>query len=345
MNKIKIITMKVFNKFLLLLFVSMLAINVSAQEYEDAVNSYNEGLEQAKSKNYEAAINSFTKALEIGESLGTDQGNSIKGQAVKQIPKMYYQKAVVSFNNFQSSKTVTDLDKAVENFLEAGDIGKKYDDSDIAARSTNIIPQLYYQKGTLLYAQQDFEAANEALDKAINANANYAKPYYQKGLVAKKIDENDIDNILYWYDQAITVGEAVNDNKVVNSAKKSAQDELLYRGVKASEGKRYADAVELLDWALTYNEESASVHYRLAEVYNKQSKADQAIEHANKALEFERGGKTDHAKIYFELGLAYQTKDNKNEACKAFSDALYGSFKAPASHIMEFELKCAQASN
>ncbi len=337
--------MKVFNKIVLLLFVSMLAFNVSAQEYEDAVNLYNQGLELAKGKDYAGAINSFTEALNIGESLGTDQGESIKNQAERQIPKMYYQKAVVAFNTFKASKSVADLDTAIEDFVESQSIGKKFSDSDIESRSRNIIPQLHYQKSTLLYSQQDFEGSNEALDKAITANANYAKAYYQKGLVAKKLNADDLENMLYWYDQAIMVGEKVNDAKVVNSSKNSAHDELLYRGVKSTESKKYSEAVELFDLALTYEEESASVHYRLAEVYNKQAKADLAIKHANEALKYERGGKTDQAKIYFELGMAYQTKDNKSEACKAFSGALYGSFKAPASHIMEFELKCAQASN
>jgi hypothetical protein len=33
-------------------------------------------------------------------------------------------------------------------------------------------------------------------------------------------------------------------------------------------------------------------------------------------------------------------KDNIPEACSAFADALYGSFKASSEHKMKFELKC-----
>ena len=60
----------------------------------------------------------------------------------------------------------------------------------------------------------------------------------------------------------------------------------------------------------------------------------------NSALEYEQGGSTDKAKIYFEIGFAHQMLDNKADACTAFSKSSFGSFKAPSEHKMEFELKC-----
>lgn len=332
--------MKVFYKSLLVLLVGLISLNVTAQEYTDAVNLYNEGLTQAKSKNYDGAISSFTQTMSIGDQLGTDQGVSIKSQAQRQIPKMYYQKAVIAFNAFKTTKTIDALDAAIVSFDETADIAKEYDDADISRRAVGIIPQLYYQKATLLYNREDYDGANAALNKAINANSNYAVAYYQKGLVAKKATPDDIDNILNWYNQAIAVAERVNDSRIVRSANNSAHDELLYRGAKLTENKRYSQAVELLELATTYNDESADVHYRLAEAYNKQGDSDNAIKHAKEALKYEKGGKTDKAKIYFEIGLAQQSKGNVGEACQAFGNALFGSFKAPSSHIMEFELKC-----
>ncbi len=331
--------MKVFYKSFLVLALGLISLSVSAQEYSDAVKLYNEGLVQAQSKKYEAAINSFTQAISIGEQLGTDQGTSIKDQAERQIPKMYYQNAVVSFNAFKKSKKVVDLDDAINSFGETAQVAKEYGDTDISKRSLNVIPQLYYQKATMLYNREDFDGANAALDKAINANANYAVAYYQKGLVLKKASPDDLDGILNWFNQAITVAEKVNDSRVARSAKSSAHDELLFRGAKSTEAKKYSQSVELLELATTYNE-SADVYYRLAEVLNKQGKSDAALTNAAKALTLEQGGKTDKAKIYFEIGLAHQRKGTTGQACQAFGNALFGSFKAPAQHIMEFELKC-----
>ncbi len=330
--------MKVFYKSFLVLALGLISLNVSAQEYADAVKLYNEGLTQAQNKQYEAAINAFTQAISVGDQIG-EEGADIKARAEKQIPKMYYQKAVVAFNTFKKSKTIADLDGAIDSFSETSDVAKEYGDADISKRAANVIPQLYYQKATLQYNREDYDGANASLDKAINANANYAVAYYQKGLVLKKSTPNDLDGILNWFNQAITVAEKVNDSRVARSAKGSAHDELLFRGAKSTEAKQYSKAVELLELATTYNE-SADVYYRLAEVLNKQGKADAALTNAAKALKLEQGGKTDKAKIYFEIGLAHQSKGNTGDACQAFGNALYGSFKAPAQHIMEFELKC-----
>ena len=91
---------------------------------------------------------------------------------------------------------------------------------------------------------------------------------------------------------------------------------------------------------LNYNSESADSYYRLSEVSNKRSNYSGAIEFGNSALEYEQGGSTDKAKIYFEIGFAHQLLGNKAEACAAFNNASFGSFKAPSEHKMEFELKC-----
>ena len=70
------------------------------------------------------------------------------------------------------------------------------------------------------------------------------------------------------------------------------------------------------------------------------SKAVAAFEILKSSLNFETGGNTDKAKIFFELGLANQMLGNKGEACSAYESASYGSFKQPSEYKMEFELKC-----
>ena len=331
--------MKVLKKISITLFVGLFALNLSAQDKAAQIQAYNSGLEQAKAKNYDAAISAFTQAITIGEQIG-EEGTDIIGRAQKQIPKIYYQKALVSYNAFRSSKSVDDLKSAIDAFDEVVGVAAEYGDEQVSQRSRGVIPQLYYQKGLMLFNREQYEESNAALDNAITANSNYALPYYQKGLVHKRTNPDDIDTILNWYNQAITIAQATNQNKVVRSATESAHDELLFRGAKSTENKRYSRSIELLELALTYDAESANVHYRLAEAHNKRGNATKALEHGNKALEYENGGRTDRAKIYFEIGLAYQTLENKGEACQAFGSAVYGSFKAPAEHIMEFELKC-----
>jgi tetratricopeptide (TPR) repeat protein len=192
----------------------------------------------------------------------------------------------------------------------------------------------------MMLKQENYEAADAEFDRAIEINANYAKAFYQKGLVHKNLDEGTVEAFLQWFDRAIVLGEAQNDGEVVRLSKDAAHAELLYRGAKLIQDGKYSAAIELLRASLEYNLESADSYYRLAEASNKLERYDDAIKNGNLAITYEQGGSTDKAKIYFEIGLAYQMKGEKAKACEAFSSATYGSFRAPSEHKMEFELKC-----
>jgi len=337
--------MKFLNKSLLIVFVGLFATNVFAQNtYENAVKLYNSAAEQASAKEYDKAIATYTEAAQIGEELGTPQGTDIKTRSEQQIPKVQLNKAGNLFNTFRASKAIPDLDIAIIAFEKTVEVGKKYKDTRVTQAAQGYVPQLYYQKATMLFKREKYKEADTALNSAIQANSNYAQPYYQKGLVAKKLNPDDINEALRWFDQAIAVADKTNKGQISRQATNAAHDELLYRGSKLIETKQYSDAIDLLKLATEYDSESADVYYRLAEAYNKQSKYDSAISNAKLALQHENGGKTDKAKIYFEMGFAYQMKGVKSDACSAYTNAAFGSFKGPAEHSMEFELKCSSTN-
>ncbi|WP_103665070.1 tetratricopeptide repeat protein [Gracilimonas amylolytica] len=339
--------MKVFKISLLALVLGLTATSIQAQDRTQAVQLYNAGLEEAQSNNYDAAISSFEQVITMANQLGPE-GEDLKQNAEGQIPKMYFAKARGSYQAFQQSKDLADLETAINDFREVIAVSEEYGDTRYAPSAKGAIPQLYYSKSVLLYSQDDVAGSEEAVDQALNLNSNYAAAYYQKAKIFKKLNDTNgdgiidqgIDDMLEWYDRAIQVGDATDKMNISNRAREAAHDELLAVGSRAITNGEISTAIETLTKALDYDNSSADVHYRLAEANNKNSNAQQAIEHANQALELENGGRTDKAKIYFELGFAYQTLGNKANACDAFSNALYGSFRAPAEHKMEFELKC-----
>lgn len=339
--------MKVFKQVSALIVLILMATSVFAQTQTDAVKAYNAGLEEANANNYDKAIASLTQALTIANQLGPE-GEDIKNRAEQQIPTVYFRKASAAYKAFQQSRDLSDLETAISDFREAVDVGEEYNDERVTPRAKGVIPQLLYQKSVIYYGNEEYEKANEAVDKALNENSNYAVAYYHKAKIIKKqndidddgiIDEN-VDELLNWYDRAIQIGDATNNREVAEKAREAAHDELLAVGTRASEDGNLDLAIDLLTKAAEYDDESADAYYRLAEVHNKASNPEEAVSYANKALDFENGGKTDKAKIYFELGYAHQTLGNKSVACDAFSNALFGSFKSPAEHKMEFELKC-----
>ncbi len=325
----------------------LLLVLVSATAYgqttkADAIKLFNKALEEAKANNFDQAIAEFAEAITLADELG-EEGADIKDRSEKQLPGLYYKRAVEAFNMFRSSKSLSDLDSAIEDFNEAAQVSNQYDNTELEQKANGIIPQLHYQKSIFLFKQSDFAGAEEELTKALEFNQNYAKAYFQRSVVYKKLNPNDLDGYITLVDEAIDVAENTGDSRTLRSANESAHDELLYRAVKQTENNRLSTAVELLNKALKYDPESEDVYYRLAEALNKQGKYDDALQHANKALELENGGKSEKAKIFFEIGFAHQGKGDNSAACSAFQNAAFGAFKAPAEHKMEYELKCETA--
>lgn len=331
-------------KFLFGLLLAGFTTQVMAQDRGAAVQAFNKALELAKANKYEQAIDMYNQAIAQAEQLD-GEGQDIVERSEKQLPSIYYQKALGKYKTFQKEKSLSSLESAIADFQEASNMASEYGNEQIASKAEQVVTQLFYTKSILQYKSSNYSEALASLNQAIERNPNYAKAYYQKGIVLKNQESSNFEKALTLFDQAAEVGNKTNDNQIVRKAREAAHDELLYRGSKAIESKNYEEAVALLDRALTYDSQSADAHYRLAEAYNKQAKWDQAISHARKAIELENGGRTEKAKIYFELATALKNQGNVEQACGAYKDAAYGSFKSPAEHQMEFELKCKSTTN
>lgn len=298
---------------------------------------YNSAQEEAQKGNFDKAIKMFKDADERSKAAGI---MDISGLIAGQLPRIYSARAAAQYKAFQQSKTVANIDKSITAFKEAQQAGQTYGDANAAAQARNAIPQLIYAKSILQFNAEDYDAALASLDEAIALNANYATAYYQKGMVQRRLNPSNVLEIVKWFDEAIRVGQVTSVGNVVTNARNQAVETLIFNGVQAAEERNYNDAITYLTKATTYGTNSAEAYYRLAEVHNKRSNSAAAITNANKALEYESGGVADKAKIYFELGLAFQTQNKVDDACAAFKNAAYGQFRDNANYKMQFELKC-----
>lgn len=323
--------MKTFSKLFFSLSLAVLVQTTAvAQTYEDVVKGFNEGYQLVKdSKNAEAKAK-FYEVIKLSTTVGAE-ADEIKKKAESQIPPLQYKIAADVYKK-------KDVPGAINAFKEAMEVSIKFKDAQIEKKSKDIIPKLYYTLGNSFFKQEKLDEALVNYKEAIALEPNYGKAFYQIGLVYKGKD--DLDSTLISFDKAIEIGLATNDRVAAREAEGSARDLLVFKGVKKIEAKRYDEAIALLNKAINYDSESADVFYRLAEANNKKSVFDLAIEYANKALKFEKGGKTDRAKVWFELGYAYKNKGNKSAACEAFEQAAFGQFKTVAEHEMQHELKC-----
>ncbi|WP_176466326.1 tetratricopeptide repeat protein [Aliifodinibius salipaludis] len=329
--------------FLLGLFIIGLGQTVEAQDRKEAVQTYNSAREMIQSGDYDQAIEQLKKAIEVGQQLGA-QGKDIVERAESKMPEVYRQMALDNYRTFKQDQTIPNLDATIEAFRETKDVADEYDNSQVSDQANGVINQLLYSKSIIQYKQQNFQDALATLDEVIENDPNYSKAYYQKGIILKKIEGTDLERSMELFDQAIEVGKENNDSQIVSQATNAARDELVYRGATATENKNFSRAKELLNRALEYDSSSADAHFRLAQAYNKTQDWQEAVNHAEEALGLETGGRTDKAKIYFELATAYQGLGQKENACGAFSNAAYGNFKSPAEHQMEHELECESAT-
>lgn len=335
--------MKSYSQFLSALIALALAFGIAqtATAQEDmrgeAVTMYNQAQDLAGENQLEDAIETYRAALDIANENGLED---ISERIIRQLPRVYYSRASRAFQQYQQERTIEAADRAIELFNDAREAGEEFNDEQVVQQTTRALPQLHYLKSTIQFRAEDYDAAQASLDKALELNPNYPTAYYQRALVHRRQNPAEIDRTVELFDRAIELAEQLGDDRTLGNARSSAAEELIFRAVNLKDDGRYARATELLNMVEKYDSESADAHYRLSEISNTRGNFERAIEHANKALEFETGGVTDRAKIYFELGTAYKGLNQISNACDAFENANYGDFSEPASHELQFELEC-----
>ncbi len=329
---------RVLLTFGLLLATTIVVQNVQAQSKSDVIKTFNQAYQYAKQNDYQQAIDTFQKCIQLADKVGPT-ATDVKQKAQEQLAPLHYRLAA----DFYRQKKMSE---SIQAFEDAMKVAEKYGNKDIAERCKQNIPKLYYAKGNMEYMNGDYSSAIQDYDNALKLDPNNAKPYYQKGLSYKSMDKGNknVDKLkeaLDMWDKAIEIGQKSQDNVTVRQAKRAASDFLVYKGANDTEAKQYKTALELLKKSLNYDATNPNAYYRLAETYNKVHSSANALKYGEMALKYEKGGKTDKAKIWFEIGTAHKNLKQKKEACSAFEQAAYGSFKQIADHELKYDLKCA----
>lgn len=303
----------------------------------EAIQLYNDAQELAGSNEFSGAIELYRDALQISRANNLDD---ITELIVERLPRVYQTRASNAYRDYQSQRTMSSLNRALDYFKVSEQAAREFNDSQVAQQAAGAIPQLYYIRSILHFREDNLTAAMEDLDTAIEMNPNYAVAYYQKGIVQKQMTPTDVDAFMYWYDRAIAVAQETNDTRTLNNATSGARDELIFRAVNLADERRFADAVALLNRVSDYDPNSYEAQFRLAEISNLRGNWSTAESSARRALDLHTGGVADKAKIYFELGTALKGQGNFGAACSAFENAIFGAFTEPANHELQFELKC-----
>jgi tetratricopeptide (TPR) repeat protein len=286
---------------------------------------------------FDQAITLYRDALSVAEE---NQLDDIVTLIQERLPRIYASRASSAYQQFQSDRSIASVDQAIEYFQESQEVAEEFGNDQVAQQARGAVPQLVYVRSVINFRQENYEQALQDLNRALELNPNYAVAEYQKGVVMKRMNPENVEEWLAQYDRAIEVAEQTNNTETLNNARGNAAEELIFRAVNLSENREFNRAIELLNMARNYDETAHQIPYRLAEISNKRANWSEAETYARQALDLHNGGVADKAKIYFELGTALKGQGQFENACSAFEDARYGDFTEPANHELQFELKC-----
>lgn len=301
-----------------------------AQTRAEAVNAFNEAQELLGAEDYAQALEKFQETRRVAQSVGSE-ADDIRERAEGQIPAVQVRIATAVFQS-------RDFSRAVEEFDLAAEYADEFNKTEIASRVRSNILVILLRAGNSELNNENLEAAESFYQEAIERNANYPNPYYQLGVVERR--RGNLDAALDYFDRAIQVARAAGREDVAENAEQSARNFLFETGSRMIEDERHRQAIELLERALEYDMEHADSYFRLAQAHNNLGNYNEAIQNATRAVDLEDGGNVERAKSYFELGIAYMNQESNSQACTAFRNASYGSFRSNAEYHLEHDLEC-----
>ena len=309
----------------------LLAGTLSAQTLTDVINEFNTGVEKLNAQEYNVALEHFNQVLTMAEVVGAE-ANDMKAQAEKQIPATYYRQATTFMKRKQYDNAIPYLENAVTTATLYNN------NEDISKKASGYLPQLYVRQGNQEWKNKSYDAAIEYFDKALALNENIYQAYQGKGMVYLDKDESDL--MLESFAKAKEGATAKNDTKTVgkiNGVIDSYYNKFIMEEVSAidPEENDFTYVVEACENALTANPDNPRALYNLAMVANKTDQSEQAIEYAQKALLYEKETIWLSA-INFELGSAYQSTKQYDEACEALQKVTEDPFLARAEKKIEF---------
>lgn len=296
----------------------------------DVKASFNQAVQMEK-VNPEAAVTSYEKVIELADEVGGMEADQIKGQAMTRIPKMYYESAKQYAGAKKYEKSVEMLDASIEEYKSIGDARS-------ASRSLRTILSIRSVQGASALNEGNYEEALAFYNDALQRDPDYTKAYLGKLLVYDKME--NVEKMEEVAMMGLQVCEQERDNETAGDIRKVMRAHYFNDAQSAMAEKDYVKAENNLMNTFEYGNNNVIVHYQMGLAQKGQEKWSEAVQSFNEALELETGGAEEKAKIYFELGGAYQALGQKNEACAAYKNALYGEFKEAAQYQIDNVLEC-----
>lgn len=287
-------------KFILAIAAAFMAASMaSAQDMAQATELYNNGATAISMKNWTEALDYFQKALEMGKTIGAD-ADELVANCKNAIPGVALE---IAKDLIKEEK----YDEAAAKLDEVAKIATEYENTEVAEKANELVPQMWMQKGVNALKLKDFATAADGFAKsyAIDTTAGKTALYLGQALGAQGKTEEAIEA----FKHAAWNGEEANANKQISNIYiKAAQ-----AGMKS---QKYADAIKNAEKANSYLE-NANAYLIAGQASQKLSKNADAIKNFEKYLELNPTAKNASA-INFTVAALYQGAKNNAKALEFY---------------------------
>lgn len=283
---------------------------VSAQDMQQATDSYNNGAMALQAGDNAGALNYFKQALTMAEACG-DEGVDVVTNCKNVIPNV---ELAIAKDLIKEEK----FDEAVAQLNQAIASAKEYANADVEADATELIPQVYMAKANSLLNSKDYAGAAAAYQSIIDADPTNGQAYLRLGAALSaggKVEE----------------AEAAFTSAMQNGQEKAAVKQLANMYLKLAladlKAKKYEESVA---HAVKSNEyaESATAMQIAGQASTALGNNADALKYTESYIALSPNARNINDMYYTAAVLAQQLGDN-TKACgyyqKVAGDAKYGA--------------------
>ncbi len=240
---------------------------VSAQDYNAAVEVFNNAAVALQNENKAEALSLFKQALPLFEACG-EEGAEMVAKCKEQIPIITLSIAKDMVNN-------KDYDNALLKLQEADTLAKTYAAADIVAEVKELVPNTLFRKAETLRQAQNFEGAVDTFKQMLALDPKNGQAYLLLGQSLLNLGKTD---------EAIETLKNAALNGKEDVANKLIDNIYLKQGQALLKGGKALEAAEAIQKANEYTNNPAA-YKLLASAWMKGGKTNNAITAYKKYLE------------------------------------------------------------
>ena len=286
------------------LFVAFAALALaagiaSAQDYNAAVETFNNGVQALETDKAEA-LNQFKSALTQFEACAEEEAVDMVAQCKKIIPQTILSIAKEQINE-------ASYDEAVATLKEAAAVAEGYGIDEVVADAKELIPNAWSRKGAALLKAKDYANAAAALKEvvALTPEDGQSQLLYGQALM----QAGDTDTAVAALEAAAALGKADQAHKLLSNV-------FLKEGQALLKANKAADAIAALEKANGYLE-NANAYKLIASACTKLGKSKDAVNAYKKYLEVSPDAK-DAADVMFTIAATAQKAGDKATAIEYY---------------------------